>query len=624
MMFFPKKDHYGYLQVIPQEYRDILPLSQDMDSQTNESGAAPVVPEPLPLFKAKDKSGWGSQHLSQNLQQSRESKLNLAPGRRYPSRQRLNAEEEPKDEQKEEQLVGSTKSESNIPVDASPHKSGHGRSVSLGVTRPTDMERSLQAIKTQSKSKIDPLPQLPEQHQRKESYESSASIEDESKNVEPDYGEDIDVDAAKSLIQTNMGLDAPLEPEPIPTPPVQPSFPDMKFTPIETFFKKTTPSSVSTGVQIGSLLSGKSALSELIGKKGSTSNIFAIKYAQFSGATDGNAVKLSLFIPFSKDGTPLHIAVKADATVEEVIGYALYEYIEQHRSPPLPEKLLKIENWNLRICEDDGEIDEDFPALDRVRRIQKFAFDQFALVETLAVDEEDFKATEKREESNLESNIVSASVFLKIHLYSTLEVKQTTTMQMPLNIPMSEVFDRICQKRKYDPKNYILKMADAKTDVPLEQTLEQLKATEFCVLKRSSGGAGDIFLRPNAETAEQEQEAKNQFINPEEYRSIYKQYYISYKHLMGRHDRVLTIDGVYIHMVASEGKAFFDMGKPTNSFHASNIISVKLVKKTASFRLVVKKRSDSDVRQYDLEAQSPQEANEICTLINYMIKASKV
>ena len=59
---------------------------------------------------------------------------------------------------------------------------------------------------------------------------------------------------------------------------------------------------------------------------------------------------------------------------------------------------------------------------------------------------------------------------------------------MPLNITMQEVFTRICVKRKYDPKDYILKMADTKTDVPMEKTLQQLDAIEFCVLKRSSGG----------------------------------------------------------------------------------------------------------------------------------------
>lgn len=90
----------------------------------------------------------------------------------------------------------------------------------------------------------------------------------------------------------------------------------------------------------------------------------------------------------------------------------------------------------------------------------------------------------------------AATVFLKVHLYSTLEIKQTTIMQMAVNITMSEVFKQICVKRKYDLKDYILKMADTKTDVPLDQTLDQLKATEFCVLKKSSGGAGDIFLRP--------------------------------------------------------------------------------------------------------------------------------
>lgn len=59
---------------------------------------------------------------------------------------------------------------------------------------------------------------------------------------------------------------------------------------------------------------------------------------------------------------------------------------------------------------------------------------------------------------------------------------------MPLNLTMREIFDRICKKRKYDSKDYILKMADTTTDVPMDKTLKQLDANEFCVLKRSSGG----------------------------------------------------------------------------------------------------------------------------------------
>jgi hypothetical protein len=86
---------------------------------------------------------------------------------------------------------------------------------------------------------------------------------------------------------------------------------------------------------------------------------------------------------------------------------------------------------------------------------------------------------------------------------------------------MSEVFDHICRKRKYDLKNYVLKMADTKTDVPLDQTLESLRATEFCVLKRDRGGAGDIFLRPPDEVSDNSFFDQSRFMN-EEYTSIYK------------------------------------------------------------------------------------------------------
>jgi hypothetical protein len=83
---------------------------------------------------------------------------------------------------------------------------------------------------------------------------------------------------------------------------------------------------------------------------------------------------------------------------------------------------------------------------------------------------------------------LAESVYLKVHLYSTLEVKQTTIMPFLLHLTMREIFDLICVKRKYDSKDYILKMADTTTDVPLDKTLGSLDAIEFCVLKRSSGG----------------------------------------------------------------------------------------------------------------------------------------
>ncbi len=110
----------------------------------------------------------------------------------------------------------------------------------------------------------------------------------------------------------------------------------------------------------------------------------------------------------------------------------------------------------------------------------KYRFDQFALVPDKPIEE-----IPQTKDPNANDN---ESVYLKVHLYSTLEVKQTTHLRMPLNITMQEVFDRICSKKKYDPKDYILKMPDTTTDVALEKTLLQMNCMEFCVLKRSGGG----------------------------------------------------------------------------------------------------------------------------------------
>jgi hypothetical protein len=108
---------------------------------------------------------------------------------------------------------------------------------------------------------------------------------------------------------------------------------------------------------------------------------------------------------------------------------------------------------------------------------------------------------------------------LRVHLYSTIEVKQTTIMKVLSNTMLSEVFEQICEKRKYRSEDYVLRMADTKTDVPLDKTLEQLGVKEFCVLKRDRGGAGDIFLRPPDES-----DAKDdlpRFLSADEY-SVYK------------------------------------------------------------------------------------------------------
>ncbi|KAJ3369051.1 hypothetical protein HDU91_000090 [Kappamyces sp. JEL0680] len=302
----------------------------------------------------------------------------------------------------------------------------------------------------------------------------------------------------------------------IPAPLPQPTYTFEKFavSPAATVPSPTAPTK-------------KSTLSALIEKKAELSNTMAAQYAKFNAKMDPNPYRMKMMLPFSDvPSKSMTICVSGEATVDEVIGYTLYEYINEKLKPNIPSSLLNVAYWSIRIVEDDGEIDEDFPALERTRKIHKYAFDQFALINLKPLEDAVVKK-HKSLDAAIEGSAGSSdgvspstpSVFLKVHLYSTLEVKQTTIMQMPLSITMQEVFDRICVKRKYDAKDYILKMADTKTDVPLDKTLQQLDAIEFCVLKRSSGGAGDIFLRPPEEETKKEEEFN---FAVEDYRLMYK------------------------------------------------------------------------------------------------------
>jgi len=135
----------------------------------------------------------------------------------------------------------------------------------------------------------------------------------------------------------------------------------------------------------------KSILTQLLTAHSSSSsdeNPFRCFYALLA-SKERNALKISLYYPFSKEPTkPIKTSMKADVCVEEVVGFALWSYVEEKREPKLSEikdrpealDLLETYAWCLRLVEDDGEVDEDFPALDRTRPAGKVGSNEFAIV----------------------------------------------------------------------------------------------------------------------------------------------------------------------------------------------------------------------------------------------------
>jgi len=366
-----------------------------------------------------------------------------------------------------------------------------------------------------------------------------------------------------------------------------------------------------------------SNLSQLLKQNSSSSNPFS-DYRFFSGKGDPDSMELMIYLPFSDEPEkPLQIMVKKTATVEDVIGYSLYEYNEAERQPVITSDL-DVPYWNMRIVEDDGEIDEDFPALERSRKIQKFAFDSFAICKASQAEASKNLSVRNAKQAKTVVNVVKPApdvavsneinpktYMIRVHLYSTLEVKQTTTQQFPSNMLLRDVFKSICQKRKYNINDYVLKMADTKSNVDLDKTLEQSKLEEICVLKRDRGGAGDIFLRPPDEK-DNNNNIDSISLSQDDYSSIYKQWTVSYRHFMGRSECILIIDGEYIYITSNDNKFL----KKT-SYHIGSVEMCRTHHKNNSIiKFVIKRAHDS--KSYEFEAASPQEAEEICTKIKIL------
>lgn len=108
---------------------------------------------------------------------------------------------------------------------------------------------------------------------------------------------------------------------------------------------------------------------------------------------DNGAFVVTMYYPFSKDPSkPIKLTLKPDLIVEEVIGCALWKYWEAERKPSLlpdasgnndekwdekgeeAQSKLKASQYILRIADEDedGEVDDDFPAPERTRPAKGF------------------------------------------------------------------------------------------------------------------------------------------------------------------------------------------------------------------------------------------------------------
>lgn len=125
--------------------------------------------------------------------------------------------------------------------------------------------------------------------------------------------------------------------------------------------------------KVAPIRAAKSALSCMMAAS-NTTNPFSDLYSAISGrgVSLPASMDVTIFFPFAREpaGESMRLKVRKDATVEEVLGFGLWSYWEAGWLPRLDdedtnsntseEKFCAV-GWVMKIAEEDGEVDEDFP-----------------------------------------------------------------------------------------------------------------------------------------------------------------------------------------------------------------------------------------------------------------------
>jgi len=350
---------------------------------------------------------------------------------------------------------------------------------------------------------------------------------------------------------------------------------------------------------------------------------------------------------------------------------------------------LSASGWRLRIVEDEGDVDEDLPVLGRTSSISRWYKYPLAVVEATPSQvkeniEEDAKIvrrpsrlvvmTRAKSDSTTSTQhhqpttttpqagpmtdaIMSsaltggnapmvttthektgASVFLKVRVAETADATYySTTVHVTTDTYLADVLDMVCRKKKIaNPKDYALLLEDLSILVPLDRTVTSLQGMkDLCIMKQAlldslNPGLGKKPGRatdPNASIFDKNKHYSDLPQDVIDFSSAYKKYTI-YRRIpgvFGSHERVLAIDGDYIHIMPSATKALLDSLK-TSSYHIKTVVKCNMSKKaSASVKLIVRREGGN--KRYDFEAENAQLAAEIVNTIknlqrSYVIEQS--
>ncbi|KAK4190068.1 stress-activated map kinase interacting protein 1-domain-containing protein [Podospora australis] len=348
-----------------QEDDDSSDLSDESDDEPDQRAAQQIKFAKMPV---RHRSG-SSPLQSSNLRQT----TTLSPARVAPRRGSQSALETVKERARRDTVTSSEVSSDNE-FDASGfHKNREvARAAASAAARAAKLSVKLnpptEGIKRQGSELL-------------EDEDDSDASDDTSAFVES-------IDSASILEAVKNPLNASLREQVVGTPP-------REFTRRMTIRKSAMPAPLQ--INVGdlppprplstirplSMIQPKSLLSAALKAKKTKPALPFDSFASLSGQGDPNPITLRIYAPFSKNPSkPYEVLIRrtvhegegADraVTVADLIGLSLWRYNEEKLEPPLPSDKFNVNWWTLRMVEEDGEVDDDFPPLERKKPLISF------------------------------------------------------------------------------------------------------------------------------------------------------------------------------------------------------------------------------------------------------------
>jgi len=179
----------------------------------------------------------------------------------------------------------------------------------------------------------------------------------------------------------------------------------------------------------------------------------------------GMVLTVHTWVPAQPPVTP---RVIEKSSVGQVIAVILRMYTFQKREPP---PILEPKAYLLRIADENGKADEDYPALDEKQLIYKFKDEHFVLCRNP-------KHTPTTPTSTHQGSV---PLVVKINLPD----QSSTKINVSLDMKIGELTKIVAKKRHYDESVHYLRLPLLETPCDTNMTIEQLGVEELTLSHKS-------------------------------------------------------------------------------------------------------------------------------------------